>query len=303
MASFIWNTVVKKLPAEWRATRGQGVRVGIIDSGILLGHPALRHFDKPGYKFDARLRNPTGDDDVTDCRPVGKPHGTSCASIVGGLPAAADGVEGIAPGVELFVFRALNIDCDPTLELFMRGLKAAIAKDVDILSVSMTPLPDQNISQADIDGLFRQLAQKNIAFFSALRNTSSWQMLHRIPFPASRPETITVGVATPTLLENMPPDGVPSSRINLLAPQCPVSFYADMDDPAPQQDVLRSSFATAAMAGIAALALAHARKKAGDPKLRLSKDALLTSLQSIASPFSQQAMLNESGLQFFFNQP
>ena len=301
MASFIWNTTVKNLPAAWRATRGQGVRVGIIDSGILFGHPALRHFDKPGCKYDARLNNPTGNDDVTDCRPVGKPHGSSCASIIGGLSVAADGVEGVAPGVELFVFRAVNASCDPSLELFMRALKTAIAKEVDILSVSVTPLPDQNISQADIDALFRQLAQKNIAFFASLRNTNSWQMLHRIPFPANRPETITVGVATPTLLENMPPDGMPSSRINLLATQCPVSFHDD--EPTPRQDVLRSSFATASMAGIAALALAHARQKAGDPKLRLSKDMLLTTLQGITVPFSKQAMLDESGLQFFFNQP
>lgn len=301
MASFIWNTTVKNLPAAWRATRGQGVRVGIIDSGILFEHPALRHFDKPGCKYDARLKTPTGNDDVTDCRPIGKPHGSSCASIIGGLSVAAEGVEGVAPGVELFVFRAVNPSCDPPLELFMRALKTAIAKEVDILSVSVTPLPDQNISQADIDGLFRQLAQKNIALFASLRNTNSWQMLHRIPFPANRPETITVGVATPTLLENMPPNAAPSSRINLLAPQFPVSFYAD--EPTPQQDVLRSSFATASMAGIAALALAHARKKAGDPKLRLSKDMLLTTLQGITVPFSQQAMLNESGLQFFFNQP
>lgn len=301
MASFSWNTTVKNLPAAWRATRGQGVRVGIIDSGILFGHPALRHLDKPGCKYDARLSNPTGNDDVTDCRPVGKPHGSSCASIIGGLSVAADGVEGVAPGVELFVFRAVNASCDPSMELFMRALKTAIAKEVDILSVSVAPLPDQNISQAAIDALFRQLAQKNIAFFASLRNTNSWQMLHRIPFPANRPETITVGVATPALLENMPPDGVPSPRINLLAPQFPVSFHAD--DPTPQQDMLRSSFATASMAGIAALALAHARKKAGDPQLRLSKDMLLTTLQSITAPFSKQAMLDESGLQFFFNQP
>lgn len=303
MASFIWHDRLKNLPASWRDTRGQSVRVGIIDSGILYGHPVLQHQDKPGRKYDCRLARPTGNDDVSDCRPVGKPHGTSCASIVAGLSALDNSVEGMAPKVEVHVFRAVNAFCDPTLEIFMRALKAAAAADVDILSVSLMPLPDQNIPQAEIDRVFQSLADKNICLFAALRNTNSWNMLNRVPFPANRPESITAGVATPALLDAMPADGRLSRHINFLAPQCPVAFHAEPDEEDPQQGVLRSSFATAAIAGVAALALAEARKKAQNPLLRLSRDAMLERLQSIATPFSQEAMQGEDSFRLFFNQP
>ncbi len=301
MALFTWHTAVKNLPADWRATRGRAVKVGVIDSGAFFNHPVLQHQDKPGRKFDCRRPNPGGNDDVSDCRPLNKPHGTTCAAIIAGLSAAPGSAEGMATEVELHIFRAVSNTCDPTLELFLRALKAAADRDLDILSISVAPLPDQNIPQAEIDRAFQRLTEKNICLIASLRNTNSWNMLHRIPFPANRPETITAGVATPTLLESMPPGAGLSKNINLLAPQSAIFIHGEPDEGPAQEGLLRSSFATAALAGIAALVLANARNTAQNPTLRLGKTAMLQQLQLMASPFSKEAMMEEDGLRYFIN--
>ena len=85
-------------PLEWSETMGEGVRVGIIDTGIDTDHPDLRNRIKKCADFTG-----TGRDNVED----ENGHGTHVAGII-----AAEknkiGVIGVAPKADLERTERLN---------------------------------------------------------------------------------------------------------------------------------------------------------------------------------------------------
>ncbi len=80
---------------------GDGVRVGILDSGIDYSHPALGGGFGPGFKVAGGYDFVNGDPDPMD----DYGHGTHVAGIV-----AADGggVKGVAPKARLYAFKVLD---------------------------------------------------------------------------------------------------------------------------------------------------------------------------------------------------
>lgn len=83
------------LPALWASvpSRGEGIGVGMIDTGVLRS-PRLPNVVGAGdYIADT--------DGTVDC----DSHGTVVASIIGGQPSESDGFSGIAPGVQIVSVR------------------------------------------------------------------------------------------------------------------------------------------------------------------------------------------------------
>ena len=90
-------------PSVWAAfgTQGEGVRVGIIDSGIDYLHPALGGGIGPGHKVAGGYDFVNNDSDPMD----DNGHGTHVAGIVA---ANLDSVKGVAPLATLYAYKALN---------------------------------------------------------------------------------------------------------------------------------------------------------------------------------------------------
>ncbi len=86
-----WGVSSVNAPSVWFLTRGEGVRVGIIDTGIDLGHPDLQAAYAGGYDF---VHNDTVPEEEAEGDAFG--HGTRMAGII----AASDngfGLIGAAP--------------------------------------------------------------------------------------------------------------------------------------------------------------------------------------------------------------
>ena len=82
----------------WPITRGSGVIVAVIDSGVSDQHPVLANRLVAGKD----LVDPTGDG---TCDNVG--HGTMIAGIIAGCTTRASGFHGIAPNARIMPIRVL----------------------------------------------------------------------------------------------------------------------------------------------------------------------------------------------------
>lgn len=89
------------IEAAWTVSRGAGVTVGVVDSGVDTTHPDLAGQLVSGQNFVADAQ---GASDVTD----GHGHGTHVAGTVAALSGNDEGVSGAAPLAKVQPLRALN---------------------------------------------------------------------------------------------------------------------------------------------------------------------------------------------------
>jgi type VII secretion-associated serine protease mycosin len=128
---------VKRLDpsAVWPLTRGYGVTVAVVDSGVSAEHPQLRDAVEGG-------RNVLGDGTpaTTDC--FG--HGTLVAGIIAGRGAAGTGFTGLAPEAKILPVKALeSIRPEQGGESALaRGIDTAVDEKVDVINVSATSTVD-----------------------------------------------------------------------------------------------------------------------------------------------------------------
>jgi len=129
-AAIAWGIEAVGAPALWDSgARGQGVRIGQLDTGVDAGHPALRRRIAAWAEFDwngelvpgSRPHDPDG-------------HGTHTAGTLVGLSSGGTRI-GVAPEAELCA--ALVIEGGRALLRIVAGLEWAIEQGVRVLSLSL----------------------------------------------------------------------------------------------------------------------------------------------------------------------
>jgi subtilisin family serine protease len=125
-----WGLKQLEIPALWQRTRGHGVNVAVLDTGVHGDHPAL----------DGRVRSfvmvdPLGRRVETNVSFDAGQHGTHvCGIIAGGR--TPDGVAiGVAPEASLLVGAVLIGDA--TLRTLIEGISWAIEQGADIVNMSL----------------------------------------------------------------------------------------------------------------------------------------------------------------------
>ena len=110
-------------------SNGKGVRVCIVDSGIMTEHVDLESFNLVLWKDFVQDRTEPYDDHG---------HGTSMAGIL-----VADGwMKGIAPHVDLLVAKALAEDGSGSDSVVAEAIDWCVENDADIISLSLGGAPD-----------------------------------------------------------------------------------------------------------------------------------------------------------------
>lgn len=226
-----------------RWSRGEGVHVAIVDTGVDITHPDLK--DRI-----ADYRDFVGGQDR---RVAIDTHGTAIAGIIGARDDNAVGIVGIAPAARLHALRACwpeaglgGARCN-TLTL-AKALIAAIEAKIDIVNLSLGGPPDPLLTRIVQAGL-----RRGIVFVGAAPSTPDNR------FPTSIPGVIAVD----TLQGARTADATlfaPGEDILTLAPNGSYDFFSG------------SSLAAASVSGGVALLLAR------QPKLTVDRvRSLLTS--------------------------
>lgn len=226
------NLQVLQVPAAQRVSRGAGVRVAVIDTGIDARHPDLQG------RVQAQ-RNYVG---ASQSEP--ERHGTAVAGVIAALANNKQGIVGIAPGAQLLALRAcwpaLPNDARAVCNTFTlaQALSAAIEMRADVVNLSLGGPADPLLHRLVVSGM-----QQGIIYVGAVPPS-----MNTPTFPASTPGVISVDSSDSTRerLRNGPLFA-PGENILTLTPAGGYDFMSG------------SSLAAASVSGGVALLLAHRR--------------------------------------------
>lgn len=117
---------------------GKGVKVGVIDSGIDVDHPAFKGRIVAGYDFvgddygkDGKYE-PVPDDNPDDCGG----HGTHVAGIVGGS-VAENGFKGVAPEVSFGAYRIFGCGGSSYDDVILAAMERSVTDGMQVVNMSL----------------------------------------------------------------------------------------------------------------------------------------------------------------------
>lgn len=166
---------LKDVGAEsaWAKTKGKGIKVAVLDTGIDPDHKDLQ----PNLKAYADFTGSTyGVEDMQG-------HGSHCAGIIAGVDNGV-GIIGVAPEVELYAGKVLGDNGSGSYDSIIKGIQWAMSQQVDVISMSLgspTAGPEQ------LHQVIQQAHAQGIIMIAATGNENG-----EVCYPAAYDEVIAV---------------------------------------------------------------------------------------------------------------
>lgn len=175
-----WNlSDTHALYAYEKGLRGDGVKIGIIDSGINYGHEDI-NTDKIVQRYNVFDET----DNVTD--EYG--HGSFVSGIIGADVNNGIGVAGIADKAEIAMYKIFN-EKNTSLENFIIGFDRAIEDGCDVINLSLGVNTTDIATINQFQEMVNRAAEKNIIVVAAVGNNSN----STYNYPAACDNVIGVG--------------------------------------------------------------------------------------------------------------
>ena len=186
------------LPDAWSIATGQNsVVVAVLDSGVRADHPDLAGKVLPGFDFFNNDSDPTDD--------VG--HGTGVAGIIAANGNDGIGIAGVAWNVKIMPVKVGNTDGAP-VSVIAQGIYYAVDHNATIINLSL----GSDTPSATLEDAIKYAYNHDVAVVAAAGNKPD-----QASFPASYPQTISVGAAT-NVGDNVAGFSSRVSRVDLSAP-------------------------------------------------------------------------------------
>jgi len=171
-----WGVDRVHAPAAWDNTRGKGVRVAVIDTGIFTGHPDLQGKVDGGYDAFSKTELKENYQDKNG-------HGTHVAGTI-----AANGtkLKGVAPLARLYAVRVLDADGSGSISGIIDGLIWCANNHIQVANMSLgSDKPSATLQRA-----LRYAAAMGVVVVAAAGNSGG-----AVGYPAAYPETIAVSAS------------------------------------------------------------------------------------------------------------
>ncbi len=229
-----WGIACIKAPRAWDVTKGKGVKVAVVDTGIDYTHPDLSPNYRGGVSFV-----PT----ETDPRDHNR-HGTHVAGTIGAV-INGSGVIGVAPSAYLYSVKVLNSSGSGQFSWVIAGIYWCIKNGIRVLNMSLggTAAPTALQTMCDLAW------NSGLILVAAAGNSGG-----AVGFPASYSSVIAVSaIDSANLIAGFSSRG---PKIELCAPG--VNILSTM--PGNAYGILSgTSMASPHVTGVAALALSSHR--------------------------------------------
>jgi type VII secretion-associated serine protease mycosin len=188
-----------EVPAAWRASRGRGVTVAVLDTGVDPGAPDLAGSVTTGPDF-TQAADPAG------FHPP-RLHGTYIASLIAGHgsgPGRVGGVIGVAPNARVLSVRVILDDGEPGFDVFNEnagfsnsipdGIRYAVRHGASVINMSLgSPTPTRDLRLA-----VGYAITHNVVVVSAAGNSgSASRRFTPYSYPASFTGVISVAAVGP----------------------------------------------------------------------------------------------------------
>ncbi|WP_245679408.1 S8 family peptidase [Actinomadura hibisca] len=216
--------------AAWKITRGAGVTVAVVDTGVDPRQPDLAGAVTTGPNMLA---------DIDGSSPPRRLHGTSMASLIAGRghgPGRRDGIVGLAPQARVLAVRAIAEPEDASYLRFRaseraesavaRGIRYAVDHGADVINLSLGKYQENAEERAAIG----YAIGKGVVVVSAAGNDGDRKRrldedgFAPYSYPASYPGVIAVAATKPghgraafsnrnySVLVAAPGDGIPAAQ-------------------------------------------------------------------------------------------
>jgi membrane-anchored mycosin MYCP len=232
-----WAQQALGFASVWRLTRGAGVTVAVVDSGV----DANPQFGDRVMIGPDLAPSPTGPSPDADC--VG--HGTSVASIIAAAPVPGVSFSGVAPAAGILAVKITNSDTFPG-SVAAQAIVAAVDDGAQVINLSLA-----TVSTPALAAAVRFAQASNVVVVAAAGNDSPDGATGPF-YPAAYPGVLSVGaVGQDGALAGFSDTRTP---VSVTAPGVSVTAaYPGVFPRAYNPASNGTSFATAFVSGVAAL--------------------------------------------------
>lgn len=250
-----WGIARVAAPQAWATSKGAGVKLVVIDTGIERAHPDLAPRLKGGWNAITKT------DDYND----DNGHGTHCAGTI----AAVDdqqGVVGVAPEVDLYGVKVLDAGGSGTFDDVIAGMQWAVDNKMQVASMS---LGASRGNQA-LEDAVKAMKAAGVTLIAAAGNSGG-----AVGFPGGYEDA--VGIAASDSKDNLARFSSRGPEVDLIAPGVAVkSTYVG----GTYSSLSGTSMATPHVSGLAALYLAR-NPSAGPDAVRAALVAASVKLPNV----------------------